>query len=179
MPVQVVPPMYKLLSDEIRWAIEEVGVFLEFIMFISCSHATQNEPYQFSHYLCISRTYRISEDDENAMEGVESTAPPAKRQKSAPNKPHGLRTYSYHLEDELWEKVRIIAPLSSLKDMNVFESHLVRVARPRLQIHSPGATRCGIDRCRHGGEANVAASGAVSTLGCRDASEICTALVAY
>jgi len=86
MPVQVVPPMYKLLSDEIRWAIEE------------------NEPYQFSHYLCISRTYRISEDDENAMEGVESTAPPAKRQKSAPNKPHGLRTYSYHSEDELWEK---------------------------------------------------------------------------
>ncbi|KAF9506975.1 hypothetical protein BS47DRAFT_1333573 [Hydnum rufescens UP504] len=85
MPVQVAPPMYKLLSDEIRWAIEE------------------NEPYQFSHYLCISRTYHISEEDENAMEGVESSAPPAKRQKT-PNKPHGLRTFSYHQEDEIWEK---------------------------------------------------------------------------
>ena len=25
MPVQVIPPMYKMLTDEIKWAIEEVG----------------------------------------------------------------------------------------------------------------------------------------------------------
>ena len=75
------------------------------------------------------------------MEGVESTAPPAKRQKGAPNKPHGLRTYSYHQEDELWEKVRVVEPLSYFRCINMLGFHLVRVARPRLQIHSPGTSR--------------------------------------
>jgi protein BCP1 len=28
MPVQVVPPMYRLLADEIKWAIEEVCISL-------------------------------------------------------------------------------------------------------------------------------------------------------
>jgi hypothetical protein len=137
----------------------------------------QNEPYQFSHYLCISRTYRISEDDENAMEGVESTAPPAKRQKSAPNKQHGLRTYSYHQEDELWEKVRVLEPLSSSQYLNILGFHLVWVTRPRFQIHSSSASRCGIDWCRYGRETDVAVSGAVSTFGCRDARKICTTLI--
>jgi len=26
MPVQIVPPMYRMLADEIKWAIEEVGI---------------------------------------------------------------------------------------------------------------------------------------------------------
>jgi len=26
MPVQVIPPMYKMLADEIKWAVEEVGL---------------------------------------------------------------------------------------------------------------------------------------------------------
>ena len=25
MPVQIIPPMYRMLADEIKWAIEEVG----------------------------------------------------------------------------------------------------------------------------------------------------------
>ena len=25
MPVQIVPPMYRMLADEIKWAVEEVG----------------------------------------------------------------------------------------------------------------------------------------------------------
>ena len=28
MPVQVVPPMYRMLSDEIRWAVEEASLFV-------------------------------------------------------------------------------------------------------------------------------------------------------
>jgi len=26
MPVQIVPPMYRMLADEIKWAVEEVGI---------------------------------------------------------------------------------------------------------------------------------------------------------
>ena len=39
IPAQVVPPMYKMLLEEISWAIDE------------------KEPYEFSHYLILSKTY--------------------------------------------------------------------------------------------------------------------------
>lgn len=31
MPVQVVPPMYKMLADEVKWAVEEVFVPLDLL----------------------------------------------------------------------------------------------------------------------------------------------------
>lgn len=31
MPVQIVPPMYKMLQEEIQWAIEDVNMYLLFI----------------------------------------------------------------------------------------------------------------------------------------------------
>ena len=40
LPVEIIPPMYKMLLEEIQWAKEE------------------NEPYEFSHYLILSKTYR-------------------------------------------------------------------------------------------------------------------------
>lgn len=39
VPSEVVPPMYTMLLEEIQWALEE------------------KEPYQFSHYLILSKTY--------------------------------------------------------------------------------------------------------------------------
>lgn len=30
MPVQIVPPMYKMLQEEIQWAIEDVNMYLLF-----------------------------------------------------------------------------------------------------------------------------------------------------
>lgn len=39
VPSEVVPPMYTMLLEEIKWALEE------------------REPYQFSHYLILSKTY--------------------------------------------------------------------------------------------------------------------------
>jgi protein BCP1 len=32
MPVQIVPPMYKMLQEEIQWAIEDVNICYFFIM---------------------------------------------------------------------------------------------------------------------------------------------------
>ncbi|KAF8491272.1 p21-C-terminal region-binding protein-domain-containing protein, partial [Gautieria morchelliformis] len=87
MPVQLVPPMYRMLSDEIKWANEE------------------NEPYTFSHYLFITRTYRLSPEDESAMDGVEITGPPAKRPRKkkavhVSNEGGKAATFSFHPEDE-------------------------------------------------------------------------------
>ena len=40
VPVEVMAPMYRMLLEEVTWALEE------------------SEPYQFSHYLILSKTYR-------------------------------------------------------------------------------------------------------------------------
>src|ERR1700712_3773106 len=40
MPSEIVPPMYTMLQEEIGWALEE------------------QEPYTFSHYLILSKTYK-------------------------------------------------------------------------------------------------------------------------
>ncbi|KAG8741778.1 Mss4p nuclear export [Ceratobasidium sp. 414] len=73
MPPQIMPPMYKMLGDEIQWAIEE------------------NEPYNFENFIVISRCFRFSDDEENAP----GTSQPPKKQK---RKGGALRPY--HAEDE-------------------------------------------------------------------------------
>ncbi|KIJ45060.1 hypothetical protein M422DRAFT_167173, partial [Sphaerobolus stellatus SS14] len=84
MPPQVIPPMYKMLTDEIKWAIDD------------------NEPYNFSHFLFVSRLYRLSAEDEDAMEDVQETSRPAKRakKKNAGPVPKAGGTYPFHPEDE-------------------------------------------------------------------------------
>ncbi|TFY81800.1 hypothetical protein EWM64_g2214 [Hericium alpestre] len=84
MPVQVVPHMYRMLADEIKWAIDE------------------NEPYHFTHFLLISRTYRLSAEEEAEMQ---ATAPQTKRQRnSAPISSSGGGVHSFHHEDDLIQK---------------------------------------------------------------------------
>ncbi|PAV21651.1 rhamnolipids biosynthesis 3-oxoacyl-reductase [Pyrrhoderma noxium] len=89
MPVQVVPPMYKMLADEIKWANEE------------------NEPYAFTHYLIITRTYRLTPQQLAELE--ESEQRPSKKPKTrlppATTANDGLiSTYSFHPEDEYIQK---------------------------------------------------------------------------
>ena len=45
VPPEVAPPMYRMLQEEITWAIEE------------------KEPYTFSHYLIVSKTYQDKGQD--------------------------------------------------------------------------------------------------------------------
>ncbi|GJE99768.1 p21-C-terminal region-binding protein-domain-containing protein [Phanerochaete sordida] len=78
MPVQLMPPTYRMLEEELRWAVED------------------NEPFRFSHYLFISQTYRLS--SEEAAE-LEATASRSKRQKGA-SKPKQEGVTPVHPEDE-------------------------------------------------------------------------------
>ena len=80
VPSEVVPPMYKMLLEEISWAIEE------------------NEPYDFTHYLILSKTYR-----EIASLLDEEDTPKSKKQKKA-SKKGAPETFYFHPEDELLQR---------------------------------------------------------------------------
>ena len=60
MPHQIVPPMYNMLLEEIQWALDE------------------GEPYQFSHYLILSKTYT---EVESTLEGNDEDRPQKKKAK--------------------------------------------------------------------------------------------------
>lgn len=71
--------MYTMLLEEIQWALEE------------------NEPYQFTHYLIISKTY---EEVESKLD-MEEDRPQKKKKKAAGNKPE---LFYFHPEDEVLQK---------------------------------------------------------------------------
>lgn len=75
MPSEIVPPMYRLLVDEIEAAVED------------------KEPYEFSHYLIISKTY--TEVESNLEMETER-----KRKKAKEEAPF----FYFHAEDEVFQK---------------------------------------------------------------------------
>jgi len=80
IPTELVPPMYKMLLEEVEWALQE------------------GEPYRFTHYLIPSRTYLeldslLDQEDK----------PATKKQKKIAVKPSS-QTFYFHPEDELLHK---------------------------------------------------------------------------
>lgn len=80
IPSEVVPPMYKMLLEEISWALEE------------------KEPYNFTHYLILSKTYR-----EVASALDEEDTPRSKKQKKASHK-GSSDVFYFHPEDEILQR---------------------------------------------------------------------------
>ena len=77
VPAEVTPPMYAMLLEEIQWALEE------------------KEPYTFSHYLVLSKTYtEIASKLE--VEGDR----PRKKKKATPIS----ENFYFHPEDEVFHK---------------------------------------------------------------------------
>ncbi|OJD16373.1 hypothetical protein AJ78_03437 [Emergomyces pasteurianus Ep9510] len=80
IPAEVVPPMYTMLLEEIAWALEE------------------NEPYSFTHYLVLSRTYqevksKLDEEDDR---------PQKKKKKGGAEENNEI--FYFHAEDEVLQK---------------------------------------------------------------------------
>ncbi|KAF2483132.1 p21-C-terminal region-binding protein-domain-containing protein [Neohortaea acidophila] len=78
MPHQTVPPMYTMLLEEMQWANEE------------------KEPYQFTHYLVVSKTYtevasKLDAEDDR----------PSKKSKKAAAGGSQSETLYFHPEDEV------------------------------------------------------------------------------
>ncbi|KAI0757551.1 p21-C-terminal region-binding protein-domain-containing protein [Daedaleopsis nitida] len=82
MPVQIMPHMYRMLADEIQWAIDD------------------NEPYDFKHFLIISRVYRLTAEE--AAE-LQAASPRTKRQKQS-DPPPAAGIYPFHPEDDYIRK---------------------------------------------------------------------------
>ncbi|GAB7361647.1 hypothetical protein MBLNU230_g1698t1 [Neophaeotheca triangularis] len=80
MPAQLVPPMYNMLLEEMDWALEE------------------KEPYQFSHYLIVSKTYTEVDSKLDA----EEDRPGKKAKKAAAKK--DAETFYFHAEDEVLKR---------------------------------------------------------------------------
>jgi protein BCP1 len=78
MPHEVIPPMYTMLQEEIQWALEE------------------KEPYNFTHYLVISKTYS---EIESALPTDEQ--PRSKKMRGGPAEPE---IFYFHPEDEVLHK---------------------------------------------------------------------------
>ncbi|KAA8652675.1 hypothetical protein EYZ11_001018 [Aspergillus tanneri] len=79
MPAEVIPPMYSMLLEEIAWALEE------------------KEPYNFSHYLILSKTY---EEIESKLD-MEDSRPQKKKKKSGES---SSEKFYFHPEDEVLER---------------------------------------------------------------------------
>ena len=82
IPSEVVPPMYKMLLEEISWAVEE------------------KEPYSFTHYLILSKTYRemISDLDQ------ETRGPPKNKKRKDRAKEPNNELFYFHPEDEVLQR---------------------------------------------------------------------------
>lgn len=103
MPTQIVPPMYRMLQEELQWAVED------------------KEPYNFSHLLFLSRVFLSStaalEDDPNAaleqaivaeagLRSSQVAAPKKKKQRKGATKDErdDEKVWMYHPEDEFIQK---------------------------------------------------------------------------
>jgi protein BCP1 len=78
MPTEVVPPMYTMLMEEIEWALQE------------------KEPYQFSHYLIVSRVYT----EVASKLDVEDSQPKKKKKSSESD----AEVFYFHPEDEVFQQ---------------------------------------------------------------------------
>ncbi|GAB7346797.1 hypothetical protein MBLNU459_g1895t1 [Dothideomycetes sp. NU459] len=77
MPSEIVPPMYTMLQEELQWALDE------------------HEPYDFTHYLLLSKTYT---EVESALDAQASR--PQKKGKKATTTAAAAETFYFHPEDE-------------------------------------------------------------------------------
>jgi protein BCP1 len=79
MPAEISPPMYSMLLEEIQWALDE------------------KEPYSFTHYLILSKTYK---EVESKLDTEDDR--PAKKKKK--DQSGGSETFYFHPEDEVLHK---------------------------------------------------------------------------
>ncbi|KAG9529892.1 hypothetical protein KCU93_g3054, partial [Aureobasidium melanogenum] len=78
MPSEIVTPMYTMLQEEIQWALDE------------------KEPYNFTHYLILSKTYTEVESKLDAQESR-----PTKKGKQ---QKQDAMTFYFHPEDEALQR---------------------------------------------------------------------------
>ena len=84
IPSEVVPPMYKMLLEEITWALEE------------------KEPYDFTHYLVLSKTY--NEVSSQLDQEMSKSQKKKKKQKIDSDQQGRPSLFYFHPEDEVLQR---------------------------------------------------------------------------
>jgi len=107
MPVQVIPPMYRMLADEIKWAVEEVISPLTKLC-VMLIHG-QNEPFNFKYYLIVARTYHLSPEE---LDNLGQNPDRSKRRKGQVSG-NGTPCF-FHPEDEQFQQVSLLLCLQYL-----------------------------------------------------------------
>ncbi|KAF9074037.1 p21-C-terminal region-binding protein-domain-containing protein [Rhodocollybia butyracea] len=85
MPVQIIPPMYQSLKEELKGEV------------------AANHAFKFSHLIVLSRTYHLSMDDETYLSNMNSKKSPTNKKKRTNTAPISRPVdgiYSFHPEDE-------------------------------------------------------------------------------
>ncbi|KAF7797674.1 hypothetical protein EIP86_008874 [Pleurotus ostreatoroseus] len=88
MPVQLMPPMYRMLAEEIQWAVEE------------------NKPFRFSQYLFLAQTYHLSAEEAAELEANAPRSAKKPKNSTAASGASGEGVFSMHPEDEYIQKPR-------------------------------------------------------------------------
>ncbi|KAG0339019.1 Mss4p nuclear export [Podila horticola] len=117
MPVETAPPMWRMMLEEVKWAVDE-GL-----------------PFNFEYYLLISPTYhevapKIDLDDE---------APKPAKKKSKAAEP---ATFFFHPEEEMLQQYaeftqdfKLTTPSTVAESKNTFEDYGIVPARRMMLIH--------------------------------------------
>ena len=80
IPSEVVPPLYTMLQEEVQWAVDE------------------GEPYQFTHYLILSKTYT---EVASTLDVVDDDRPQKKKKGKGAAEGVPGETFFFHPEDEV------------------------------------------------------------------------------
>lgn len=115
-------------------------------MFLRPTHALnpfQNEPYQFSHYLIVTRTYKLSAEDEAELsQATEQRPKKTKQPKPMLGNASGAGgVYSFHPEDEVIQKVCLHK--SIFVRLTLFSSHPSRTTLLSLVHNQERRTHLG------------------------------------
>ncbi|KAJ9112741.1 hypothetical protein QFC20_002066 [Naganishia adeliensis] len=127
LPVQLMPPMWKFLQEELENAKKE-----------------GNKEMSFTHYLLISRVYKFdgADDDMDMAEAQSNKAPASKKSKkqqtqSAPGIPGGLM--HYHPEEEFLERAALYTHTFPFKNAQPRDEESFSVEqRGRLSVYESG-----------------------------------------
>ncbi|KAF9918933.1 Mss4p nuclear export [Linnemannia zychae] len=117
MPVETAPPMWRMLLEEVKWAVDE------------------GYPFNFEYYLLMSPTYhevapKIDLDDE---------APKPTKKKTKTSEP---TTFFFHPEEEMLQQFaeftqdfRLTTPPTVAESKSTFEDYGIAPARRMMLIH--------------------------------------------
>ncbi|KAJ3038325.1 Mss4p nuclear export [Rhizophlyctis rosea] len=87
MPPQIVPPMFKMLLEELEWAVED------------------GEPYNFDYFIFVSKVYKEIEsslnEEEDGEGGEERLKPKKKKKKKAAPEEEETPVFYFQPEDEI------------------------------------------------------------------------------